>query len=136
MNKIWDYKKARTDLINRFIENVDWSNLLLGKNVDELMEIFSQTILNIFDNFISNQTILRDERDPLWTNEKFKSLIKKKSAFYRNQRKSTKFGYTSLDDMILEVSNARNISKPKYHEPLTSKLNDPRNLLVYFEKWY
>lgn len=65
MNKIWDYKKARTDLINRFIENVDWSNLLLGKNVDELMEIFSQTILNIFDNFISNQTILRDERDPL-----------------------------------------------------------------------
>ena len=32
MNKIWDYKKARTDLINRFIENVDWSNLLLGKN--------------------------------------------------------------------------------------------------------
>ena len=65
MNKIWDYKKARTDLINRFIENVDWSNLLLGKNVDELIEIFSQTILNIFDNFISNQTILRDERDPL-----------------------------------------------------------------------
>ena len=65
MNKIWDYKKARTDLINRFIENVDWSNLLLGKNVDELMEIFSQTIINIFDNFISNQTILRDERDPL-----------------------------------------------------------------------
>ena len=65
MNKIWDYRKARTDLINRFIENVDWSNLLLGKNVDELMEIFSQTILNIFDNFISNQTILRDERDPL-----------------------------------------------------------------------
>ena len=65
MNKIWDYKKARTDLINRFIENVDWSNLLLGKNVDELMEIFSQTILNIFDNFISNQTILRDERGPL-----------------------------------------------------------------------
>ena len=65
MNKIWDYKKARTDLINRFIENVDWSNLLLGKNVDELMEIFSQAILNIFDNFISNQTILRDERDPL-----------------------------------------------------------------------
>ena len=65
MNKIWDYKKARTDLINRFIENVDWSNLLLGKNVDELMEIFSQTILNIFDNFILNQTILRDERDPL-----------------------------------------------------------------------
>ena len=65
MNKIWDYKKARTDLINRFIENVDWSNLLLGKNVDELIEIFSQTILNIFDNFISNQTILRDGRDPL-----------------------------------------------------------------------
>ena len=33
--EIWDYNKAETDLINRSIENDDWSNLFLGKNVHE-----------------------------------------------------------------------------------------------------
>ena len=31
--EIWDYNKAKTDLINRSIENNDCRNLFLGKNV-------------------------------------------------------------------------------------------------------
>ena len=62
--EIWNYNKAETDLINRSIENADWSSLFLGKNVHEQMEIFNQTIQNIFYNFISNKTILRDDRRP------------------------------------------------------------------------
>ena len=31
--EIWDYSKAENDLINRSIENVDWSTLFLRKNV-------------------------------------------------------------------------------------------------------
>ena len=62
--EIWYYNKAETDLINRSIENADWSNLFLCKNVHEQMEIFNQTIQNIFYNFISNKTILRDDRRP------------------------------------------------------------------------
>ena len=51
-HEIWNYNKADTDLINRFIENVEWSNLSLGKSEHEQVDIFNQTILNIFHNFI------------------------------------------------------------------------------------
>ena len=70
------------------------------------MEIFNQTILNIFHNFIPNKTILCDDRDPPWINEKLKSLIRKKNPVYHSQRKSINFDYTTLDAMTLEVSNA------------------------------
>ena len=59
-------------------------------------------------------------------NEKIKSLIRKKNTFYRSQRKSINFDYTTLDAMTLEVSNAISISKTKYYEPLATKLNDPQ----------
>ena len=39
--EIWDYNKAETDLINRSIENIDCSNLLLGRNVHEQVKIFN-----------------------------------------------------------------------------------------------
>ena len=79
--EIWDYFKAETDLINRSIENVYSSNLFLGKNVHEQMQIFNQTILNIFHNFIPNKTILCNNRDPPWISEKKNKLfIKKKMA--------------------------------------------------------
>ena len=32
IRKIWNYNRAETDLINRAIENCDWSSLFLGKN--------------------------------------------------------------------------------------------------------
>ena len=57
-------------------------------------------------------------------NEKIKALIKKKNAFYRSQRKSINFDCTTLDAMILEVSNAIIISKTKHYERLVIKLND------------
>ena len=75
------YFKAETDLINRSIENVYRSNLFLGKNVHEQVEILNQTALNIFHNFIPKKTILCYNRHPPWISErKNKSLIKKKMA--------------------------------------------------------
>ena len=101
--EILDHNKAETDLINLSIENVDWSNVFLGKSVHEHAKLFNQTILNIFHNFIPNKTILCDDQDSPWMNEKIKSLIKKKNAFYRSQRKSINFNYTNLNAMTLEV---------------------------------
>ena len=69
MKHAWDYNKAETDLINRSTENVDWSNLFVGKTVYEHAEIFNQTIPNIFHSFIPNKGILCDDRDPPWKNE-------------------------------------------------------------------
>ena len=62
-----------------------------GKMSMRGVEIFNQTIPNIFHNFIPSKTILYDDRDPLWVNKKIKSLFKKKNTFYRRKRKSISF---------------------------------------------
>ena len=56
--KIWNYSRSETDLINRFIESFDWSKLFSGKNVHEQVELFNETLLNIFHNFIPNKIIV------------------------------------------------------------------------------
>ena len=42
------------------------------------MNIFNETILNILRNFIPHETVLCDDRDPSWFNNKIKSLIHEK----------------------------------------------------------
>ena len=59
--EIWDYNKTETELIALLKMLIGVTNLFLGKNVHEPVEIFNQTILNIFHNFIPNKTILCDD---------------------------------------------------------------------------
>ena len=33
IRKVWNYNRAKTNLINRAIENCDWPSLFLGKNI-------------------------------------------------------------------------------------------------------
>ena len=86
--EVWDYRKAQTDLINRAIDQFDWINLLLDRNINEQVILFNRTILNIFHNFIQNKIILCDDRDPPWMNEKIKHLINKKKAIFPKKKKS------------------------------------------------
>ena len=84
--EVWDYGKAQTDLINRAIDQFDWVDLFLDEHINEQVNLFNQTILNIFHNFISNKIILCDDRDPSWMNERIKRLIKKKKAMFQKQK--------------------------------------------------
>ena len=42
------------------------------------MSIFNETILNILRNLIPHETLLFDDRDPPWFNNKINSLIHQK----------------------------------------------------------
>ena len=64
-SEVWDYGRAQTDLINRAIDQFDWVNLFLDKNINEQVILFNRTILNIFHNFILNKIILCDNRNSL-----------------------------------------------------------------------
>ena len=52
----------------------------LNKNINEKVNIFNETILNIIRNFIPHETVLCDNRDPTRFNKKIKSLIREKKA--------------------------------------------------------
>ena len=97
--KAWDYGKAQTDLINRAIDQFDWINLFLDKNINEQVILFNRTILNIFHNVIPNKIILFDERDPPWMNDRIKHLIKQKRAIFHTQKQSNTVNHTILSDI-------------------------------------
>ena len=41
--------------------------------------MFNETILNILRNFIPHETVLCDDRDPLWFNNEIKFVIREKN---------------------------------------------------------
>ena len=133
--EVWNYGKAQTDLIIRAIDQFDWVNLFLDKNINEQVILFNRTILNIFHNFIPN-IILCDDRDPPWMNEKIKHLINKKKAIFQKQKESSTVNHAILSNITLELSNAISFSKAKYYERLALKLNDPKTAPKTFVKHF
>ena len=62
---IWKYEKANADLIKRAIKDFDWENKLSLIDINDQVVLFNETIVNIISNFIPNETMTFDDRDPL-----------------------------------------------------------------------
>ena len=54
--------------------------------VIEKVWIFSHTISNALRNFVSQKSVIWDEKDPTWFNSKTKSLIQEKNSAYELYR--------------------------------------------------
>ena len=76
--EIWNYTWANTELIRQAITDFKWDRAFLNANVNEKVSIFSNTTLNILSNIILHETIVCDDKDPLWFNRAIKSLIQQK----------------------------------------------------------
>ena len=79
----WHYKHANADMISKAIEGLDWDKAFLDKSADEKTSILTKNILNILSNFILNEIVTIDDRDPSWVNNKIKSLVKSKTLYHR-----------------------------------------------------
>ena len=53
--KVWHYNRANTRAIYDSCNNFDWRSAFNNKSLDEAVEIFDSTILNIARNFIPNE---------------------------------------------------------------------------------
>ena len=122
--EIWDYGKARFDLINKAIENFDWNKLFSGQYIHDQVNLFNTTILNIFRNFIPNKVILCDDKEPAWVNEEVRLLIKQKKLMFRIQRKNSDFDIGILNKLSEDLTNAITNLKLAYYRRIASKLND------------
>lgn len=72
--KICHNKQANTEFLNT--------------NVNAKVSIFSSTIINILSNFIFNETIVCNDKDPPWLNRAIKSLIQEKKRHSINTAKA------------------------------------------------
>ena len=82
-------KDANTELIRRVINEFNWQRAFLNTNVNEKVDIFNSTILNIFSNFILHISVVCDGKDPPWFNKKIRALIQEKNVAFKNYRNNS-----------------------------------------------
>ena len=78
---VWHFKHANSDHIKRAIDIFDWESALNYIDANDQVSVFNSTILNIVSNFILNETLTCDDRDPPWMNSFIKNLIRAKDNF-------------------------------------------------------
>ena len=122
--EVWHYKDADTELIRRAIDGFNWQKAFSNKNVNEKVDTFNKTILNILSNFIPHETITCDDRDPPWFNKKIKSLIYEKNTAFKKFRcnRNNSFIKRQLNILQDRIITAIQASKQKYYCRMTNKL--------------
>ena len=55
----------------------DWDRAFVNTNVNKKMFNLNKTILNILSNFIPNETLIVDDKDPPWFTKKKKKKKRK-----------------------------------------------------------
>ena len=112
-------------MISRAIEGFDWNKAFSGKNIDEKASILTQTILNIMSNFIPNEIITIDDRDPPWINKKIKYLIKNKTEYFKNFfNPNNAASIRHFQQMQESLQRNIEISKERYYSKLSAKLTN------------
>ena len=124
--EVWHYKDANTELIKRAIKKFDWQRAFLNTSVNEKVAIFNNTVLNILSNFIPHETIVCDDKDPPWFNNKIKALIQAKNTAFNSFRKNS--GNSELKRHLVSlqerVKASIESSKQKYYYRIANKLNN------------
>ena len=124
--EIWHYKRAQIPLIQRSIESFDWNSSFKNLSVNEQVELFNETLLNIYRNFIPHEKIKCNSRDPPWMNKEIKNALRHKNRLYKRfisggrQEDETNFREASKF-----ISNLIEDTKSSYFTGLGEKLNDP-----------
>ena len=93
--------------------------VFLNKSVHDQVSIFSNTLINIFSNYIPHKYVTVDARDPPWMTEIIKNKIKSKSSLYKSNK------FIDLQDLSKEISTMILERKEKYYNHLSMKLNNP-----------
>ena len=83
LQEVWHYKDANIELIRRAINGFNWTRAFSNTSVNEKVNIFNNTILNILSNFIPHEILTCDDKDPPWFNKKIKGIIQEKTMLLR-----------------------------------------------------
>ena len=79
---IFHYSQANVDYIQQAINLFNWENAFLNTDVNTQLSIFSNTVLNILNDYIPHETRICDNCDPSSMTTKIKELISQKNMLY------------------------------------------------------
>ena len=109
------------------IKSFNWENAFNGKDINSQVELFYETLLNIFSNFIPNKIKNFRDSDPPWINDDIKSKIKLKHKLYHRclRHKKSNEDFAKLEHLRNEIDNLIFKTKKEYYQDISRKLNDP-----------
>ena len=109
-------------MVSKAIQGFDWDKAFLDKSTGEKVSIFTKTILNIMSNFIPNEIVTIDDRDPPWINNKIKFLIKDKTGYFKNCVKPNNYqSIRHFEQMQGTLRTSIEISNQKYYFKFSRK---------------
>ena len=130
---VWNYAKANVNVINNALSN--WQGSFTNLPINEQVNLFNSTLMNIFSNFIRNKIVTFNDQDPPWFGEKIKAKIELKNRVYKEYIKNGRpedFNYL-LQNLTSEISSYISKCKNDYFMRLGKKLGDPsRSIKTYW----
>ena len=123
------------DGINKGISQFKWQGSFTNWAINEQVNLFNSTLMNIFSNFIPNKIVTFNDQDPPWFGEKIKYKIELKNRVYKEYIKNGRPEdlYYLLQNLTSEISSYISKCKNDYFTRLGKKLGDPsRSIKTYW----
>ena len=98
-----------------------------GENFDEQVHFFSKTILNVFHNYIPIKTILFNDKDAPWFNNKIRKTLTKKNEIFEQYIADGKSqtNYEQLELISDSLIGTIRSFKETFYCKLSAKLANP-----------
>ena len=83
LQNVWHYKDGKLELIQRAINEFNWARAFSNTNVNEKVNIFNNTILNIWSNFFPCEILTSNGKDLPWFNKEIKGIIQDENNAFK-----------------------------------------------------
>ena len=102
----------------RVIKSFNWENTFNGKDIHSQVDLFNETLMTIFSNFIPNKIKTFRGSDPPWMNDDIKSKVKLKHKLFHGylRHKRNNEDFAKLEHIRNEIDNLISKSKKKYQK--------------------
>ena len=126
--RIWFYDRADVLAIRKSIQMFRWRESI-GDLIcpNKQVEMLTETLLNIFSNFIPNKVITIRPRQAPWITHSIKNFIQKRNraykSFVRNGRPDDKL--EAMNEMISKGSKLIEDAKDRYFKKIGTTLSSP-----------
>ena len=125
---VWHYERADVDAIRQSINNINWDRVFFNLNVNSQVDIFNEYIMNIFKNFIPNEIIEINDKDPPWITKAIKNKNIRKKILYRRYLQGGKHfsDLERVNNLTISINNMIETSKKSHYDRLNKNLGNPK----------
>ena len=122
---VWHYKHANTDHIRKAICGFNYEKSFAKKDVNEMVNIFNETISNVLNNCIPHETIIFDDQDPPWINNKVKEAMQEKNQLFRRVKSNINNGTLLVKLLQNKLNDLIDTAKRQCYTRISVKLMNP-----------